>query len=434
MSGTLKKNLLEADNTLKIAIIGVGYVGLPLALEFSKYFEVTAFDTELRRIQDLSVGYDITKEIEKKELQKAKNLKFTSIGTKLKGCDVFIVTVPTPLAVGNFPDLGHVKAACKLVGNVMAPGAYIIFESTVYPGATEEECIPILEDISGLSCNKDFFVGYSPERINPGDKSKSIADIVKVTSGSNPDATVFIDSLYKRIIKAGTHPVSSIKVAEASKVIENTQRDINIALVNELSVIFEKLQLDTNEVIDASSTKWNFIDFRPGLVGGHCIGIDPYYLTFRAEQIGIYSQLVLAGRRVNNAMPEHVVSVLLKKMLQKKINISGSKILVMGVTFKENCPDTRNSKVFEVIQSLDEYGLEIEWCDPWIEDYEAKKIKKWKRVVVLPKNYYDSIIVAVPHKNFLELGAEEINSFAKPNSVVFDLKAMLDQDESDLRL
>lgn len=434
MSSTLEKNLLEADNTLRLAVIGVGYVGLPLALEFSEYFEVIAFDTDLRRIQDLSVDYDVTKEVEKKELQKAKNLKFTSIETNLKGCDVFIVTVPTPLAVGNFPDLAHVRAACKLVGNVMSKGAYIIFESTVYPGATDEECIPILEDISGLNCNEDFFVGYSPERINPGDKSKSIADIVKVTSGSNSEATVFVDNLYKRIIKAGTHPVSSIKVAEASKVIENTQRDINIALVNELAVIFEKLQLDTNEVIDASSTKWNFIDFRPGLVGGHCIGIDPYYLTFRAEQIGIYSQLVLAGRRVNNAMPEHVVSVLLKKMLQKKINIPGSKALVMGVTFKENCPDTRNSKVFEVIQSLDEYGLEIDWHDPWIEEYEARKIKKWKRVVVLPENYYDTVIIAVPHTIFLELGAKKINLVAKPNSVVFDVKAMLDQNDSDLRL
>ncbi len=424
----------ELDEISAIAVIGVGYVGLPLALEFSKHYTVRAFDTDERRIQALSQGCDFTNEVGKSSLEHSNKLHFTSDESCLKDCTVFIITVPTPLAAGNFPDLAHVQEASKLVGKLMSPGACVIFESTVYPGATDEECIPILEDTSGLNCNKDFFVGYSPERINPGDRERSVADIIKVTAGSNAEAASFVDKLYKKIITAGTHKVSSIKVAEASKVIENTQRDINIALVNELSVFFEKLNLDTNEVLDAASTKWNFIDFRPGLVGGHCIGIDPYYLTYRAAQIGIYSQLVLAGRRVNDSMPEHVVSILIKKMLEKKIDILDAKILIMGMTFKENCPDTRNSKVFEVIESLENYGVDINWFDPWIGDYEARKIAKWKRVKDLSKSCYDAIIIAVPHSSFSDLGLSQIKSAAKDKSVLFDLKAMFNRTETDLRL
>ena len=418
----------------KIAIIGLGYVGLPLAVEFGKHYLTLGFDINQARIAELNNGQDHTLEVSKAELAQANQLNYSCDVADLSSANVFIVTVPTPIDEHRQPDLTPLIKASETLGKVIKTGDIVIYESTVYPGATEEDCIPVIERVSGLKYNVDFFAGYSPERINPGDKEHRVTTIKKVTSGSNAEVAEFVDSLYRSIITAGTYKASSIKVAEAAKVIENTQRDLNIALINELAVIFNKLGIDTEEVLLAAGTKWNFLPFRPGLVGGHCIGVDPYYLTHKAQSIGYHPEVILAGRRINDSMGRYVVSELVKAMVKKRIHVAGARVLVMGLTFKENCPDIRNTKVVDIITELKEYGVQADVFDPWVDVAEAEHEYGITPIHSPEVDSYDAVILAVGHKQFKELGAAGINALTKANSVVYDLKYILAADVVDMRL
>ncbi|WP_225917542.1 MULTISPECIES: Vi polysaccharide biosynthesis UDP-N-acetylglucosamine C-6 dehydrogenase TviB [Pseudomonas] len=420
--------------SVKLGIVGLGYVGLPLAVEFGKHYSVLGFDISERRIEELSGGRDSTLEVSEQELGEAKNLQFSTSVEKLSNCNIFIVTVPTPIDQYNNPDLTPLLKASETIGSVLKKGDVVIYESTVYPGATEEDCVPVLERVSGLKFNSDFYVGYSPERINPGDKEHRVTTIKKVTSGSTPEVATKIDNLYKKIIIAGTHKASSIKVAEAAKVIENTQRDLNIALINELAIIFNKLGIDTESVLKAAGTKWNFLPFRPGLVGGHCIGVDPYYLTHKAQSIGYHPEIILAGRRLNDSMGEYVVSQLVKAMVKKRIHVDGARVLIMGLTFKENCPDLRNTRVIDIISELADYNIVVDVFDPWAAAEEAEHEYGIKLLSTPAPDSYDAIVLAVAHSQFADMGPRHIRSLGKANHVLYDLKYLLDNDESDIRL
>ena len=426
--------MAEIYHRHKIAVIGLGYVGLPLAVEFGKKFDVIGFDVNEARIAALQAGQDATLEVSDAELADAKGLRYSAKADDLKAATIFIVTVPTPINASKRPDLTHLIRASETVGAVLKRGDIVIYESTVYPGATEEDCVPVLERISGLSFNKDFFCGYSPERINPGDKEHRLTTIKKVTAGSTPEVADIVDGLYASIVMAGTHKAPSIRVAEAAKVIENTQRDLNIALINELAIIFNKMGLDTEAVLQAAGTKWNFLPFRPGLVGGHCIGVDPYYLTHKAEAIGYHPQVILAGRRINDQMGAYVAGQLIKAMLRKRIHVHGSRALIVGLTFKENCPDLRNTRVLDMINELSEYGINVDIYDPWADAAEAKREYGLTLLKQLKDGAYDAIVLAVPHKEVQEMGAKKIRKFGKAAHIFFDMKSVFSADESDLRL
>ena len=415
----------------KIGIVGLGYVGLPLAVEFGKRFDTLGLDINVQRIEELKAGFDRSREVSGEELKTAQRLNYTADPGDLERCDVYIVTVPTPIDEYKRPDLTPLVKSSETVGRILAKGDIVIYESTVYPGATEEVCVPILEAQSGLVFNRDFYCGYSPERINPGDKEHRVINIKKVTSGSTPEVADFVDALYRTVIIAGTHKASSIKVAEAAKVIENTQRDVNIALINELAILFHKLGLNTLEVLEAAGSKWNFLPFRPGLVGGHCIGVDPYYLTHKAQEIGHHPEIILAGRRINDGMGEYVVQRLVKLMTRKRIHVSGANILLLGLTFKENCPDIRNTRVIDIIRELQSYHASVDVHDPWADADEARAEYGIELAQALPKGHYDAIVIAVAHNQFKAMGAEGIRAFAKPGAVVFDIKNMLSRDAVD---
>ncbi len=418
----------------KICIIGLGYVGLPLAVEFGKQFPTIGFDINSRRIAELRSGVDHTLEVEPELLAEAKQLSFTDQLEEVRSCNVYIVTVPTPIDEFKTPDLRPLQSASRTIGAVLQRNDVVIYESTVYPGATEEVCVPILEQVSGLKLNQDFFIGYSPERINPGDKEHRVTNILKVTSGSTPESAEYIDSLYRSVIKAGTHKASSVKVAEAAKVIENTQRDVNIALINELAVIFERLGIDTLEVLQAAGTKWNFLPFRPGLVGGHCIGVDPYYLTHKAQAVGYHPEVILSGRRINDSMGSHIAERIVRMMTQRRIHVVDSNVLVMGLTFKENCPDIRNTRVVDVIKTFKSYHANVDIFDPWADPAEAKHEYGVELIATPPKGHYDAIILCVSHHQFKEMGAEQVRAFGKSNHVLFDVKYVFSADEVDGRL
>ena len=423
-------------NNSKIAVIGLGYVGLPLAVEFGKKRDVVGFDINPKRIAELRVGRDHTLETTSEELTTASQLAFTSEIADLRDCGIFIVTVPTPIDNANRPDLTPLIKASETVGKVMSPGAIVIYESTVYPGATEEVCVPVLEKFSnGKKFNVDFFCGYSPERINPGDKEHRLPTIKKVTSGSTPEVAEVVDQLYRQIITAGTHKASSIKVAEAAKVIENTQRDVNIALMNELSLIFHRLGIDTGEVLQAAGTKWNFLPFRPGLVGGHCIGVDPYYLTHKAVEVGYHPEVILAGRRINDNMASHVADEVVKLMLRKNLPVLNSKVLVLGLTFKENCPDVRNTKVVDIVRTLQGYNVQVDVYDPWIDVEQASHEYGLECLQQSPSSgQYAAIVLAVGHHQFVTLGEVGIKSLGQPGAVLFDVKSILPLGAADGRL
>lgn len=417
-----------------IAIIGLGYVGLPLAVEFGKIRSVIGFDIDPERIAQLQRGHDRTLEVEADELRQAPQLRFTTDPADLRAATIYIVTVPTPIDVHKRPDLTPLLKASETVGKALKPGDIVVYESTVYPGATEEDCVPVLEKFSGLRFNQDFFCGYSPERINPGDKSHRLPDIKKVTSGSTPAAAEAVDSLYREIITAGTHLAPSIRVAEAAKVIENTQRDVNIALINELAILFNTLGLDTSAVLEAAGTKWNFLPFKPGLVGGHCIGVDPYYLTHKAQQVGHHPEMILAGRRINDGMGAYVAGQMIKAMLKKGVVVQGARVLVMGLTFKENCPDLRNTRVIDVINELKEYGLIVDVHDPWA-DAECARHEYGLELTLEPAHQtYDGIVLAVAHREFRGLGVTAVHAFGRVNHVLYDLKHLFPPQESELRL
>ncbi|WP_180174339.1 Vi polysaccharide biosynthesis UDP-N-acetylglucosamine C-6 dehydrogenase TviB [Acinetobacter sp. YH01022] len=419
---------------LKIAIIGLGYVGLPLAVEFGKQVSVVGFDIHQKRIDELKSGQDHTLEVSPEELKQSTYLTYTANLEDLNDCNFFIVTVPTPIDEYKQPDLTPLVKASQSIGKVLKKGDIVVYESTVYPGATEEVCIPELEKVSGLKFNQDFFAGYSPERINPGDKLHRVTNILKITSGSTPEVADFVDQVYNLIIEAGTHKASSIKVAEAAKVIENTQRDVNIALINELALIFNKMEIDTEAVLEAAGTKWNFLPFRPGLVGGHCIGVDPYYLTHKAQAIGYHPEIILAGRRLNDGMGAYVVTQLVKGMLKKRIQVEDAKVLILGLSFKENCPDIRNTRIIDIVNELKEYHVNVDVYDPWVDRAEAEHEYGIDPVSTLTENSYDAIILAVAHHQFKEMGVEKIRALGKAEHVLYDLKYVLAQSESDLRL
>jgi UDP-N-acetyl-D-galactosamine dehydrogenase len=417
-----------------IGIVGLGYVGLPLAVEFGKVFTTVGYDIDVERINELCDGYDKTKECDSNEILSSALLQFTNDLRELELCDTYIISVPTPIDDSNQPNLAPLKTACRDIGSILKEGDIIIFESTVYPGATEDVCVPELEKASLLKFNADFYVGYSPERINPGDKLRGIRDILKITSGSCPDTAETVDKIYRTIITAGTYKAPSIKVAEAAKVIENTQRDINIALINELAIIFNKLDIDTLEVLEAAGTKWNFLNFRPGLVGGHCIGVDPYYLTHKAQSVGHHPEIILAGRRLNDNMSHFIVSELLKGLLKQKIDIVNSRILIMGFTFKENCPDVRNTKVLDIVRELKEYGLSVDVMDPWCDMADIKSQYEVNLVTEPLSGTYDGILIAVGHQVFKDFGISKIRAFGCENHIIYDLKYLFEKNEVDLRL
>lgn len=418
-----------------IAIIGLGYVGLPLAVEFGKVRSVIGFDINAKRVEELQSGQDHTLECSPLELSEAKHLRYSCAAQDLQQAQIFIVTVPTPVDQANRPDMTPLVKASETVGQALKAGDIVIYESTVYPGATEEVCVPILEKFSSLKFNQDFFCGYSPERINPGDKEHRLPTIKKVTSGSTSAVAEEVDQLYKQIITAGTHKASSIKVAEAAKVIENTQRDVNIALMNELSLIFHKLGIDTLEVLQAAGTKWNFLPFRPGLVGGHCIGVDPYYLTHKAQEVGYHPEVILAGRRINDSMAGHVADETVKLMLRKNLPVLGSKVLVLGLTFKENCPDVRNTKVVDIVKALQGYNTQVDVYDPWIDVAEAEHEYDLQCLSEAPAlGQYSAIVLAVGHSQFTALGEQGVKAWGQPNAVVFDVKSILPMGAADGRL
>ena len=418
-----------------IAVIGLGYVGLPLAVEFGKQRQVIGFDINPKRVSELQRAQDHTLECSPEELAQAPYLRYSNDRQELKNAQIFIVTVPTPVDTANRPDMTPLLKASETVGKVLKPGDIVIYESTVYPGATEEVCVPVLEKFSGLKFNQDFFCGYSPERLNPGDKEHRLPSIKKITSGSTPEVAEEVDQLYKQIITAGTHKASSIKVAEAAKVIENTQRDVNIALMNELSLIFHKLGIDTLEVLQAAGTKWNFLPFRPGLVGGHCIGVDPYYLTHKAQEVGYHPEVILAGRRINDGMASHVADETIKLMLRKGLHILGSNVLVLGLTFKENCPDVRNTKVIDIVKALQGYKTNVDVYDPWVDVDEVEREYGLKCLSQPPTSpQYNAIILAVGHKEFITLGEAGIKAWGVDGAVVFDVKGILPMGSADGRL
>jgi UDP-N-acetyl-D-galactosamine dehydrogenase len=420
---------------IKLSIIGLGYVGLPLAVEFGRKRPVVGFDINQRRIEELKAGNDLTLETTQEELAAARHLSYTTNLDDLRGSNCYIVTVPTPIDEHKRPDLTPLIKASETVGKVLKKGDIVVYESTVYPGCTEEDCVPVLEKYSELKFNQDFYCGYSPERINPGDKEHRITDIKKVTAGSTPEIADLVDSLYNEIITVGTYKADSIKVAEAAKVIENTQRDLNIALMNELSLIFHKLDIDTLEVLKAAGTKWNFLSFRPGLVGGHCIGVDPYYLTHKAQEVGYHPEVILAGRRINDSMARHVADETVKLMLRKSLPVLGSKVLVLGLTFKENCPDVRNTKVVDIVQALKGYNTQVDVYDPWVDLDAAEHEYGLKCLAKAPtKGEYSAIVLAVAHKQFMELGEAGIKAWGHPGAVVFDVKSILPMGAADGRL
>jgi len=423
-----------SDRPVRLAVLGLGYVGLPLAVAFAEHVDVVGFDINPDRVAELAGGSDRTLEVSEAELKAATRLSFSSNADDLKACNVFIVTVPTPIDRHKRPDLSALHAASRTVGGAISPGSIVIYESTVYPGATEEDCVPIVEEVSGLTFNKDFFAGYSPERANPGDPVHRVANIVKVTAGSTPEVAAFVDKLYGLVVTAGTHLASSIRVAEAAKVIENTQRDLNIALINEFALIFRRLGLDTNEVLAAAATKWNFLNFRPGLVGGHCIGVDPYYLTHKAEAVGYRPEVILAGRRINDVMGGYIARELVKEMIRRGAQMKGARILVMGLTFKENCPDLRNTKVVDIVAELKSYGAQVDVWDPWVEKADAHEEYGLELVDGPQAGAYDGIVLAVAHKQFAELGAEAIRAYGNGNLVMFDVKGALPLGAAELRL
>ena len=419
---------------IRIGIVGLGYVGLPLAVEFGRKYPTVGFDVNESRIAELRGGTDSTLEVSDEELVEAAQLSYTSSAEDLADCNFYVVTVPTPIGDGNRPLLTPLRLASETLGALLQPGDVVVYESTVYPGATEEFCVPILEDRSGLRMNEDFFVGYSPERINPGDKEHRLPSILKVTSGSTPEAADYVDEVYLSIITAGTHKASSIKVAEAAKVIENTQRDVNIALINELAMIFERVGIDTEEVLQAAGTKWNFLPFRPGLVGGHCIGVDPYYLTYKAQQLGYHPQMILAGRRINDDMALYVAARVVKLMLKRGLQIPESRVLIMGLAFKENCPDVRNTKVVDIVSELATYGPDIDVHDPWVDPADASDAYGITLQEQPEQGAYDAVILAVAHDEFRELGENGIKAYGKPGAVFFDIKYLLPQGATDGRL
>ncbi|MDK2857727.1 MAG: UDP-N-acetyl-D-glucosamine/UDP-N-acetyl-D-galactosamine dehydrogenase [Verrucomicrobiota bacterium] len=420
-----------------VGVIGLGYVGLPLAIEFGKRYPTVGFDVNPKRISELQSGYDSTRESSSEELASARLLDFSTEAAVLDRCNCYIIAVPTPVDKSKRPDLTPLKKASETIGKVISKGDVVIYESTVYPGATEEDCVPVIEEVSGLKFNKDFFAGYSPERINPGDKQRRLTNIIKITSGSTPETADFVDALYRSILEVPTHKASSIKVAEAAKVIENTQRDVNIALVNELAKIFSFMGIDTLEVLEAAGTKWNFLPFRPGLVGGHCIGVDPYYLTFKAESVGYHPEMILAERRVNDSMGGFIVDQTVKLMLKKRIHVAGAKVLILGLTFKENCPDIRNTRVTDIVDGFKSYGADVTVCDPWADPEKVRReygINLSSDLRSLTSGRYDAIVLAVAHNEFKQLSAVELRSLRTANSVVYDIKSILPVTEIDGRL
>lgn len=421
-------------NTIKIGILGLGYVGLPLAVEFGRKYPTTGFDINSNRVSELGEGRDSSLECTPEEMQSANLLSFTDNEQDLSACNFYVVTVPTPIDEHKQPDMSPLQSASRMLGRVIKPGDIAVFESTVYPGATEEACVPIIEEGSGLKYNQDFFIGYSPERINPGDKEHRLPTIKKVTSGSTPEVADFVDKMYQSIITAGTHKASTIRVAEAAKVIENTQRDVNIALINELAIIFNKLGIDSQEVLEAAGSKWNFLPFRPGLVGGHCIGVDPYYLTHKAQAIGYQPEIILAGRRLNDSMGSYVVSRVIKLMMQRHILSDNARVLVLGLTFKENCPDLRNTRVVDIVGEFQDYGISVDVHDPWVNSAEAEHEYGITPISEPKKGEYDAVILAVSHREFGEMGADRMRAFGKPGAVLYDVKQMLPADSVDGRL
>ena len=421
-------------DTLKLAIIGLGYVGLPLAVEFAKKRSVVGFDINQARIDALKTGHDATLEVSDEELAEATGLSYSANLQDLAACNTYIVTVPTPIDEHKQPDLTPLVKASETIGKVLKKGDIVIYESTVYPGATEEDCVPVLEKFSGLKFNVDFYAGYSPERINPGDKEHRVSTIKKVTSGSTPEVAELVDQLYRQIIVVGTHKAESIKVAEAAKVIENTQRDVNIALINELAIIFNKMGIDTEAVLQAAGSKWNFLPFRPGLVGGHCIGVDPYYLTHKAQSIGYHPEIILAGRRLNDGMGAYVVSQLVKAMLKRRITVEGARVLVLGLTFKENCPDLRNTRIVDIVKELGDYNIQADVYDPWVDVAEAQHEYGLTPIDAPKQGAYDAIIVGVAHEQFKAMGVDAIRALGKKEHVIYDLKYVLPRTAADLRL
>jgi UDP-N-acetyl-D-glucosamine/UDP-N-acetyl-D-galactosamine dehydrogenase len=418
----------------RIGVVGLGYVGLPLAVEFGKHFRTVGLDLKPERIRELASGRDSTLEVTRAELRGATQLEFTTNVKDMRRCGVYVVTVPTPIDEYKRPDLSPLVGASRAIGSVLKKGDVVVYESTVYPGCTEEVCVPILEKVSGLKFNRDFFAGYSPERINPGDKQHRLPSIRKVTSGSTPEAANFVDALYAQIIRAGTYKASSIRVAEAAKVIENTQRDVNIALINELALIFNRLGIDTEEVLQAAGTKWNFLPFRPGLVGGHCIGVDPYYLTHKAQEIGYHPEMILAGRRLNDNMALYVAGEILRLMTSKRIHVKGARILVLGLAFKENCPDLRNSKVIDIVRELKKFGARVDIYDPWVDRKEAQHEYGVRPLARLGRTRYDGVVVAVGHDEFRKMGVRAIRALSKPKGVLYDIKYVFARDKVDGRL
>jgi len=421
-------------HNVRIGVIGLGYVGLPLAAAFGRLYDTVGFDLDTQRIQQLRDGFDRTLELGTDEIAQSSRLTFSADEAALADCDTFIVTVPTPVDSARRPDLRALCAASRTIGKVLKPGGVVVYESTVYPGCTEEVCVPVLEQESGLKLNVDFFCGYSPERANPGDRNHRLTDIVKVTAGSTPEAADFVDRLYASIITAGTHKTSSIRVAEAAKVIENTQRDVNIALINEIAILFHQLGIDTAEVLEAAGTKWNFLPFRPGLVGGHCIGVDPYYLTHKAQEVGYHPEVILAGRRINDGMGGYVAGRIVQLLLRRGVNPVGARALVLGLAFKENCPDLRNSKVIDIIRRLNQSNLEVDVHDPWVGPEHAMH-EHGVQLTTEPKaGDYDVVVLAVGHHQFVKMGADGVRAFGKPGAIVYDVKSLLPRDRVDERL
>lgn len=419
---------------VRVAVVGLGYVGLPLAVEFAKKRPVMGFDISARRIAELREGCDVTRELSAEELAQGRHLQLTTHPEDIKTCNVYIVTVPTPVDEHKQPDLRPCRAASATIGSVLKKGDIVIYESTVYPGATEEECVPVLERVSGLTFNRDFYVGYSPERINPGDKERRVATIKKITSGSTPEAADLVDALYNEIVVAGTHKAPSLKVAEAAKVIENTQRDLNIAIVNEFALIFSKLGIDTEAVLRAAGTKWNFLPFRPGLVGGHCTGVDPWYLAHKAQSVGYYPEIILAGRRLNDSMGPYVAAQVIKAMVKKRIHVVGARVLVLGLAFKEDCPDLRNTRIVDFVKELRDFGVHVDVSDPEVVPEDAKREYDIDLVPAPQTGVYDAIIIAVAHEAYKKLGARGIHAYGRDPHVLYDLKYVLPVEESDLRL
>ncbi|MES9869688.1 MAG: Vi polysaccharide biosynthesis UDP-N-acetylglucosamine C-6 dehydrogenase TviB [Sedimenticola sp.] len=425
--------MLDIEN-ISIGVIGLGYVGLPLAVEFGKKLPTIGYDINSKRIEELRKGEDSTLEVEPEELAAADKLYCTDQLQELADCNFYIVTVPTPIDANKRPDLTPLEKSSEAISTILSPGDIVIYESTVYPGATEEVCVPILEKGSGLVFNKDFFAGYSPERINPGDKEHRVSTILKVTSGSTPEVAEKVDQLYRQVITAGTHLASSIRVAEAAKVIENTQRDVNIALINELSMIFNRLGIDTLEVLEAAGTKWNFLPFRPGLVGGHCIGVDPYYLTHKAQEIGFHPAMVLAGRRTNDGMGAYITSQIVKEMIKRNIPVGGGRILILGLTFKENCPDLRNTRIVDIIEEFNSYNADVDVYDPWVNPQEAEEEYGITPIEKPEPGTYDAVVMAVAHREFIEMGSEAIRALGKEGAVLYDVKSLFPASEVDGRL